>query len=101
MPAVARKNGTDSIATNHGCSATTATDTGSSDVFSNNIGVVRRGDLTAVHTVPVGDSCPPHQVPLTSFSPTVFANNKNIGRVGDQYSGHTITSGSPTVFANG
>ena len=35
MPAVARKSGTDSISTGHGCDATTVTDQGSSDVFVN------------------------------------------------------------------
>jgi len=41
----------------------------------------------------------PHTVPLTTYSSTVYANGKNVGRKGDQYSGHTITSGSPDVFA--
>lgn len=100
MPAVARKAGADSVATNHGCAGSTVTDQGSSNVFANNIGVVRADDLDAVHTHPVGDSCPPHQVPLSSYSSNVFANNKLIGREGDSYSGETITSGSPNVFAN-
>jgi hypothetical protein len=100
MPAVARKDGTDSVATNHGCTGTTATAEGSEDVFANNIGVVRAGDLDAVHTYPVGDSCPPHQVALSSYSNNVFANNKLIGRLGDNYGGETITSGSSNVFAN-
>jgi len=40
-------------------------------------------------------------VPLTSFSSTVFVNGKGVGRQGDQYSGHTLTSGSGNVFAGG
>jgi uncharacterized Zn-binding protein involved in type VI secretion len=101
MPAVARKNGTDTIATNHGCDGTTVTKDGSGDVFVNGIGAVRAGDLTEVHTVTAGIACVPHQVPLTSFSSTVFVNGKGLGRLGDQYSGHTITSGSSNVFAGG
>lgn len=99
MPAVARKNGTDSVATNHGCDTTTVTDQGSSDVFVNDIGAVRAGDLCEPHTTPVGDSCVPHTVPLSSYSGTVFVNGKGIGRKGDFYNGHQITSGSGNVFA--
>jgi uncharacterized Zn-binding protein involved in type VI secretion len=101
MPEVARKNGSDSVATNHGCDGTTVTKDGSGDVFVNGIGAVRAGDLTEVHTVPAGIACVPHQVPLTSFSSSVFVNGKGLGRLGDQYSGHTITSGSSNVFAGG
>jgi uncharacterized Zn-binding protein involved in type VI secretion len=101
MPAIARKNGADSVATNHGCDGSTVTKDGSSDVFINGIGIVRSGDLCEVHTIPSGPACVPHQVPLTSFSSTVFVNGKGVGRLGDEYSGHTITSGSPNVFAGG
>ena len=99
MPAVARKDGTDSIATNHGCDATTVTDQGSSDVFVNSIGAVRSGDLCAVHTIPSGPACVPHTVSLSSHSSTVFVNGKGVGRLGDAYNGHTLTSGSSNVFA--
>ena len=101
MPAVARKSGTDSISTGHGCDATTVTDQGSSDVNVNSIGAVRAGDLCQVHLIPAGSSCVPHTVPLTSFSSTVFVNGKGVGRQGDQYSGHTLISGSGNVFAGG
>ena len=101
MPAVARKSGTDSISTGHGCDATTVTDQGSSDVRVNSIGAVRAGDLCQVHLIPAGSSCVPHTVPLTSYSGSVFVNSKGVGRQGDQYSGHTLTSGSGNVFAGG
>jgi uncharacterized Zn-binding protein involved in type VI secretion len=101
MPAVSRKSGTDSISTGHGCDATTVTDQGSSDVIVNSIGAVRAGDLCQVHLIPAGSSCVPHTVPLTSFSGSVFVNGKGVGRQGDQYSGHTLTSGSGNVFAGG
>ena len=101
MPAVSRKSGTDSISTGHDCDATTVTDQGSSDVNVNSIGAVRAGDLCQVHLIPAGSSCVPHTVPLTSFSGSVFVNGKGVGRQGDQYSGHTLTSGSGNVFAGG
>jgi uncharacterized Zn-binding protein involved in type VI secretion len=101
MPAVSRKSGTDSISTGHGCDATTVTAEGSSDVRVNSIGAVRAGDLCQVHLILIGDSCVPHTVPLTSYSGSVFVNSKGVGRQGDQYSGHTLTSGSGNVFAGG
>ena len=101
MPAIARKDGTDTIATNHGCDSTTVTKEGSTNVFVNGKGAVRAGDLCEIHTIPSGPSCVPHQVSLTSFSSTVFVNGKGIGRKGDEYSGHILTSGSSNVFAGG
>jgi uncharacterized Zn-binding protein involved in type VI secretion len=108
MPAIARKNGTDTVNTVHGatggrnCNAsptTTATSGGSVNVLVNEIGVVREGDVVAAHNN--GSSCSTHAPGLTSFSGNVYANNKKIGRIGDAYScGATITSGSPNVFAN-
>lgn len=100
MPGVARKDGADTVATNHGCDAATVTDQGSSTVFVNNIGVVRKGDLTAVHLIPSGVLCVPHTVPLSSHSPDVFVENLEVGRQGDFYNGHELTSGSSDVFAN-
>lgn len=101
MPSVTRKDGTDTVATGHGCDSTTVTDQGSGNVFVNGIGAVRAGDLCLVHLIPSGSSCVPHTVPLTSYSSSVFVNGRGVGRVGDDYSGHTITSGSSNVFAGG
>lgn len=102
MPEAARGNGQDSVSTNHGCAATTVSDQCSAKVFVNGIGVVRNGDLNASHTVLVpGPACVPHQVPLTSFSSKVFADGLNCGRKGDDYTGETITSGSPDVYFGG
>jgi hypothetical protein len=99
MPAAARGSSTDDVSTSHGCDAITKTLECSPDVFINNIGIVRRNDLNKVHLFPSGDDgCSPHQVPLTTFSVNVFANYKNVGRVGDDYSGEVIISGSPDVF---
>jgi len=102
MPAVSRKSGTDSIATNHGCDGSTVTDQGSGDVFINNIGVVRLGDQNQSHRVSGRNCSVRHSVPLSSASPNVFANNLAIGRLGDKYGGtESLTSGSSNVFANG
>lgn len=102
MPEAARKDGTDTVATGHGCDATTVTDQGSSKVFVNGKGVVRAGDHNMSHTILVpGPSCVPHTVPLTSFSSKVFADGLGCGRKGDDYSGEVLTSGSATVFMGG
>lgn len=101
MPAVARKSGTDSVSTKHGCQSTTTTDEGSSNVFVNKIGVVRRGDKNKAHSAPIGPkgSCIPHTVALSSSSGTVFVNGKGIGRKGDSYGREELTSGSGNVYA--
>jgi len=105
MPAVARKNSTDTVASPDGTGdecgypTTQSTAEGSGDVFCNNIGVVRAGDKMITHPHP--PNCTPHAPALSSFSPNVFANNKKVGRIGDVYGGdHPISSGSANVFAN-
>jgi len=99
MPAVSRKSGQDSIATNHGCDATTVTNEGSSKVLVEGYGVVRDGDQCAVHLFPVGIGCGSHVVSLSSYSNKVYADGKGIGRVGDFYNGHSLTTGSSKVIA--
>lgn len=103
MPAVARGNGQDSVfsltGTGKSCGSPiiTSTGTGSSTVFVNGIPAVFQGNPVALH--PAG-GCGPDLSTLSSFSSTVFANGKGIGRIGDQYTAdNTITSGSSTVFA--
>jgi uncharacterized Zn-binding protein involved in type VI secretion len=105
MPPVARGNGVDSVFSKTGSgfrcrsSLTTSTDACSSDVFVNNTGVVRQDDQVAAHP---RAGCRTDGSVLTSFSSTVFANGKAVGRIGDQYTGdNTITSGSSSVFAGG
>ena len=102
MPAIARKDATDTVAINHAtCQGSTVTDEGSSNVFVNGIGVVREGDKVKSHT-PSPPACPSHAPPLSTFSPNVYANGKKIGRLGDQFEcGASISSGSPDVYANG
>ena len=121
MPAVAQKDGSSSVAATDGAKGaacgrnvwhwntptTQASVGGSTDVFAENIGVVRSGDAMSSH--PDGDPCvnsPVNHAPtLSTFSSNVFVNGKPIGRVGDKYDSdghydHTITSGASTVFAN-
>ena len=107
MPAIARKDGVDSVFTVHNsvgqnCSnapTVVATDAGSSDVFSENDGVVRVGDAVEIHNIP---GCTPHAPPLAVGSPTVFVNNQPCGRLNDTYAGgEQIITGSATVFADG
>lgn len=121
MPAVAKKDGVSQISATDGAkgtpcasgrfnwnSATTqSSDQGSSDVFAENIGVVRKDDAMISH--PDGDPCvssPVNHAPtLSTYSTNVFANFKEIGRVGDNYKNstsfdHIISTGASTVFAN-
>jgi len=115
MPAVARKNGVDTvIVPMHGIPTTCppaiccgfpsviTTAGGSNNVFVNlgsgGDGVVRSGDRHLLHP---SLACVPHATPLETFAPFVFANGKHIGRLGDIYGladPHVITTGSPNVF---
>ena len=104
MPGVARGDSVDTVAVDHGTgvaclSATTqSTDVCSGNVFVNKIGVVRKGDAMISHP---SAGCPPHAPGLSTHSPNVFANKKQIGRLGDLYTGgHVISSASGNVFAN-
>lgn len=87
---------------------TSSSNTGSSDVFVENIGVVRKNDIMTSHAngAPCVTSAVNHTPYLNTYSPNVFVNNREVGRVGDTYNGgtgfnHVITSTQGTVFANG
>lgn len=67
------------------CDAITATLQCSTDVKIGGTGIVRQGDLVAVHTILVGKVCVPHQTGLVSYSTSVRINGKGAGRVGDAY----------------
>ena len=97
MPAVCRGDLVD-IDVIH-CS-TPAREGRSPDVFVNGIGVSRQGDNNDSHLLPLPEGpCPPHQAPIASGSPKVFANTKGIGRIGDSVSGCTsVASGSEDTF---
>lgn len=116
MPLIARKDGQDAVDTIHVstgdavpndgiiCDAspqTIATDEGSSDVFVEGYGVVRKDDKEESHTIP--PACATHQTGLGTYSPSVYANGKQIGRKGDTYkcTAKIITVNQNTVYANG
>jgi len=97
VPAVARKG---DVGTGHGCWPPRSNDQGSSNVFVNGIPIHRQSDHWASHT------CPPipetHDSVLASGSSTVFANGKQVGRIGDPVAcGSAVAQGSSNVFANG
>ena len=95
MPAVHRKG--DSC-TGHGCFPPRPNNQGSSDVFCNSIPVHRQGDSWNVHCCGI----PCHGGSLAAGSSTVFANNKDLGRIGDPVScGSATANGSGNVFAGG
>lgn len=103
MPAVARKSGVDQVYSPHGsgrnCASPTiqATNAGSSRVFIQGIGVVRRGDIMTEHPAP---GCAPHAPALDLGSSRVFSEGLGVGRIGDTYGGeHPITTGSSRVFS--
>lgn len=98
MPAVARIG--DSIATGHGCDGTTTLTGPSGNVFVNGLGVERAGDPTVSHRVSGRNCSVSHAAAVNAGSGNVFVNNKPIARVGDSADAGSITSGSPTVFAN-
>jgi uncharacterized Zn-binding protein involved in type VI secretion len=99
MTGVARKDGTDTINTGHGCDSTTVTDVGSDNVFINSKGACRINDTIRVHNVPSGNNCVPHTAEITSGSSKVFVNSKAIARDGDSADSGNISSGSNNVFA--
>ena len=98
MPAAARLN--DPTTTGHGCDSTTTVVGPSNNVFVNNLGLERKGDPTAPHTIPSGPACVPHSAVINVGSPNVFTNNIPTARVGDSTDGGAIIAGSPNVFIN-
>ena len=79
---------------------------GSSNVFAEGTGVVRKGDAMKAHAN--GDLCVAsavnHAPTVSTHSSTVFVNSKEIARIGDKYNSesnqdHKITTGATTVFA--
>lgn len=102
MPLVARGDGVDVVNTGHPvCIApgTIATLSCSGNVFVHNIGIHRKDDTNTPHT-----HCPPvYSTTVSSFSPNVFANFRNVARLGDSYTcGAFIEQVTqPDVFANG
>ena len=85
---------------------TQKSDAGSSNVFAEGTGVVRKDDAMKAHAN--GDLCVAtatnHAPTVSTHSSTVFVNGKEIARIGDKYNSesgrdHEIKSGATTVFA--
>ena len=85
---------------------TQKSDAGSSDVFAEGTGVVRKDDAMKAHAN--GDLCVAtatnHAPTVSTHSATVFVNGKEIARIGDKYNSessqdHKITTGATTAFA--
>lgn len=93
MPAATRLN---DLCTGHGCFPPRENITASEDVFVEDLGAHRVGDLWDVH------SCVSiHSGVTVSGSPDVFVNDVPKARVGDQVDcGSAIMSGAETVFVN-
>lgn len=101
MPAVARKDGVDTVLTGHGCDVTTVTLIGSSTVFADGIGVCREGDQIEIHQTTSGGSCANHLAYINEGSSTVFADGIAIARKGDSTDLGQLITGSSTIFAGG
>lgn len=94
MPAVTRLG---DMCTGHGAFPPRPSTSGSGNVFVNGIPVHRKGDSWASHCNS-RPSC--HGGTLASGSSTVFANGKDIGRIGDPVDcGSSVATGSSNVFA--
>lgn len=105
MPEAARGDGVDTVNSLTGsgfnCASplVTATDVCSENVFVNGIGSVRKDDRIKAHPKP---GCSTDTSVVTTYSSSVFINNKNAARKGDNYtSDNTISSGSSDVFIGG
>ena len=69
----------------------------SKQVYVNNKLVVVKGNKIAPHNK---GGCSPDESVLSTFSPNVYIDQKEIGRIGDKYGDNIITQGSSNVFAN-
>lgn len=95
MPSVHRLG---DICTGHSCWPPRPNVQASDDVFVNNIAVHRQGDRWAVHCC--GPAC--HSSVLARGSSTVYANGKQLARIGDPVAcGSAAATGSGNVFAGG
>jgi uncharacterized Zn-binding protein involved in type VI secretion len=101
MPLVARGDGADIVNTGHPvCVAPgqIGTLSCSGDVFVANVGIHRKDDTNDPHT-----HCPPvFSTTVNSYSPNVFANNRNVARLDDTYTCGAFIQvvNQSTVYAN-
>lgn len=96
MPAVTRKG---DMCTGHADFPPRKSTSGSPNVFVNDIPAHRQNDSWAVHCNSL-PSC--HGGNLASGSSTVYANGRQLGRIGDPVNcGSRVATGSGNVFAGG
>jgi uncharacterized Zn-binding protein involved in type VI secretion len=74
---------------------------GAETVRVNGLPWSRLGDFNTPHLLPCGTQCCPHIAPIAKGSPTVYAEGRNVGRVGDPIAGCTFVgaTNSPNVLA--
>lgn len=97
MPAVSRLGDN---CTGHGCWPPRPSTGASPNVFINAIAAHRQGDAWAAHTCPTIPET--HASVLAAGSTTVFANGKQLARIGDPVAcGSSVAQGSANVFAGG
>lgn len=85
--------------TGHGCFPPRPATGASGDVYAEGLAVHRKGDAWAAHGCA---TCPPHGGALANGSGTVFANGKQLSRIGDPVDcGSSVAAGAATVFAGG
>ncbi len=88
------------VSQGHDCYPPTPATESSTNVFANNIGIVRVGDAFATHCCNV-KPFPCHPVFQGTGSPNVFVNNRAVARIGDTLTcGDHDGQGSPNVYAN-
>jgi len=84
------------VCTGHGCFGSRPSSSASPNVFVNNIPAHRRTDAWSSHCCGI----PCHGSVLAAGSATVYANNLDLGRIGDPVAcGSSVATGSPNVYA--
>lgn len=99
MPAAARSELRDLIATGHLCDATAhIIGARQSKVRIDGSLAAVTGDVIAPHTIKAGKACVPHSATVIATSSRVFINGLNAARIGDPADFGVIITGSPRVF---
>lgn len=106
MPAVARAQLKDSVATGHLCDATARILGGSLHLGGSLQNKVRidgslaavHGDLIEPHTIKAGRDCISHLATITGTSSRVFIGGRSVSRIGDPADLGFIITGSSKVF---
>lgn len=99
MPACARVG--DTVATGHGCDATTTLAFANHNVSAQGANALVVGDLTVSHDILVGSTCVPHTAPISAGSTKVTIGGIAAARSGDACDAGTITSGASNVSIGG